>query len=152
MPKLRKWIVGDAFLPANTDLNYYRDKYLSMLLAWALLFSFGHIEQGARAVALRGFLVSSLAILLARHRWLILGVATAFMGALFLIAFGLRHKPFLLLPAAVCGAIFYAITKLKGHTFGQKPPRKYGVLELAIDMPVFLLIIYSLKWLRHAGF
>lgn len=84
MPDWKRLIIGDAFALQSRNLNFYRDMFLvvpfllSTIVAVTSLFGPAHDYR----VAMKCGLLSLLAILLARERFVLIGGSLGFVCAM----------------------------------------------------------------------
>jgi hypothetical protein len=134
----------------NTDLRYYRDKYLALvtifssIVAVLLLFSswppnHDDLKHGLSLLAL-----GAVALLFSSQRLVTLGAGVAFVGSRILIGMFFYHFPAILGIAivGVCMLIVFALLLVTkdyrlAHSIGR-----YTGLELGIDSLVFCAILW----------
>jgi hypothetical protein len=144
-------VLRNSFRLQNTDLRWYRDKYLSLIfivcflvglsLVWGWPPPHDNFVRGTRFLAVAVFCV-----LVSPQRSLILAAALAYTATRGLVGLALYHSVGAFLVGLTAGAIFYFLAA-KGK-FNVSPNYKvydYSYTELAIDVAVVgsLLLLYS---------
>jgi len=145
-----RWIIGDAFRLENRDLNYYRDKYLVMICAFAMILAGDTLMR--RPFPKDGFLhaalwlgIVALCLALSKRLGLVLAGALGFLSLRGWIAFFSSRDAAYFIFALVVGASAFGIVKLTAHKYRDlQLPKSYTGIELAIDVCIFMLILYGL--------
>jgi len=116
LPDWRRLIIGDAFALQSRDPNFFRDVFLvipfllSTIIAVTAALGPAHDYRAAMKCAV----ISLLALLLARERFVLIGASLGFVCLQSLISFVLKHDPIALAVSIVSGVGFLLLIRWLG--------------------------------------
>lgn len=141
----------NSFRLQNTDLRWYRDKYLMIIFVVCLLVGLSLVwgwpprhEDLGRGMKFLG--IAALCLLFSSQRFLILAGALTYIATRGIIGLALYHSVGAVIVGVAAGAIFYLlVVKKKVKLAPNYKINDYSYSELAIDMAVLgsLLLLYS---------
>ena len=105
MPDWRRLIIGDAFALQSRDPNFLRDVFLTIpfLLSTIIAVTAALGPAHDYRAAMKCAVISVLAILLARERFVLIGASLGFVCLQSLISFVLKHDPIALAVSILSG-------------------------------------------------
>ena len=138
-----------GYVLENRDLNYYRDKYLVMICAFAMILAGDTLMR--RPFSNDGLLraalwlgIVALCLILSKRFALVLAGALAFLSVRGWIAFFSSRDYAYLGFALVVSASAVGLIKLTSQKYRDlRLPKSYTSIELAIDVCIFMLILYG---------
>lgn len=113
MPDWRRLIIGEAFALQSRDPNFLRDVFLvipfllSTIIAVTAVLGPAHDYRAAMKCAV----ISLLALLLARERFVLIGASLGFVCLQSLISFVLKHNPIGLAVSILSGVPFLLLIR-----------------------------------------
>jgi hypothetical protein len=144
-------VLRNSFRLQNTDLRWYRDKYLTVIfvvsflvglsLMWGWPPPHDDLIRGMKFLSVAG-----LCLVVSSQRFLILGGALTYIAIRGFVGLAIYHSVGALMAALVASLIFYLLLARKKISLSPNYQiNDYSYSELAIDMAVLgsLLLLYS---------
>src|SRR5438094_5817066 len=139
---LRMRVLRNSFRLQNTDLRWYRDKYLTVIFVVSFLVGLSLVwgwppphEDLIRGMKFLG--VAGLSLIVSSQRFLILGGALTYIALRGFVGLALYHSVEALIAALVPGTIFYLLVARKKISLSPNYQiHDYSYAELAIDVAV----------------
>ncbi len=113
MPDWRRLIIGDAFALQSRDPNFLRDVFLVIPFLLSTIIAVTAVLGPAHdyRAAMKRAVISLLALLLARERFVLIGASPGFVCLQSLISFVLKHNPIGLAVSILSGVPFLLLIR-----------------------------------------
>jgi hypothetical protein len=154
-PTEERWkreVIGDAFTLKNKDINYYRDKYLTLICSFCALLAANHlwslywpIDWSNIRPGIGWLAVATTCVLVAHRRILVIAAGLIFISFRMALAFIYYHRlAHLIVALVLMTPLYFCIRYMQQRQSEYKLADDYTVAELAIDMVVFTVLLFAL--------